>query len=698
MPFFRSRPARALRALCLVLLAASVLLVPCATALADGEATDPTPVPSPDPGIGLSTATDAALACGLRHSLVLNYDGRILSFGDNSFGQLGDGTNLNRSLPTELDYPSDVVSIAAGFWHSLAVTSDGTVYAWGRNLYGQLGTGDTKNESQPVLVPDLPPVAKVAAGAHHSVALTMDGAVYAWGRDTELEVGTTESEAIKDMDGTILGTRVLKPHLVIESGAVAIAAGQYFTLVLMEDGSVLAFGDNSSGQLGDGTKIGQATPDHVKGIDHVVAIAAGADHALAIVETKREDGTILRNVWGWGSDAAGQLGQGRMPDTDPLFTRPVRIDLTGDDKPENDDVSLIAAGAGTSLFVSPFLDRTGARRARLLECGSNMEGALGLGSLQAVTRPRALSATSNGWTGSVFLPFEAVATSGYHTLLLGVKGQLGGMGRNESGQLGTGTLLDSTKPVASTLVDRIAPAFRAGASAKLVEKKAASLTLSWPAAADNLRVEGYFARFIDPDGNEETVDFGAERQGTVDGYDPTAPQVFRVFAYDEAGNVSSAGLPYYFVPDGMTYEQAFPTSAPEDGPTGEPTPEVSPEPSAEPTAPDVTEAPTATPDPNATPEPTEEVTPEPTESPDVTPGIVPLDPGGLPGPGWNPDEFGTPIPLEVPWDVDGFYGPGVVLRPFSLTPAKIAVAAAFGVGMLLPAIYLLLRRKNGMKG
>ena len=685
-----------LRSVALLAVSVGLFLLPLSSVQGEGEGTY---VPA------ASATTDVVLATGLHHSLVLNYDGRILAFGDNSYGQLGDGTTVSRSMPTELTYPTDVVSVSAGSWYSLAVTSDGSVYSWGRNLYGQLGTGDTRNSSLPMVVEGLPPIVAVSAGAHHALALSADGAVYAWGRNTEFQIGNFESESILDLDGTTLGTRVLTPVLVCPSGAVAVAAGGDFSMYLTRGGSVFAFGDNRSGQLGDGTRISHAKPALVEEIEDVVAIAAGADHALAVVSARTEAGGISRTVYGWGSDSAGQLGQGRMPSSDAFALHPVRIDLTGDTDPANDRASLVAAGAGVSIVVQPFVDRTGSRKSHVLMLGSNMDGALGLGTVSASPLPRALTAVSNGWTGSVFLPFEAVATSGSHTLLLGIKGQLGGMGRNESGQLGDGSVLDQTIPVESLLPDRIAPAWRTGDALTLVERKSDSIAFSWPSAADNARVAGYETRFIDPDGDETNLDFGKELGGVLTGFDPTAPQVFRIYAYDDAGNLSDSSLSYEFVPDGMTYEQAFPTGEPDEVyPTGEPTPEEEPLPS--PTAnPEAEPTPTPDPDAEATPTVDSSITPEatPSEEPWVTedPDISPPPEDGsqelIPGPGWNADEFGTPIPLEVPWDVDGFYGPGVIQPPPTLTPALIAVCFGSGLGLLLPALYLALRRASGMK-
>jgi alpha-tubulin suppressor-like RCC1 family protein len=115
----------------------------------------------------------------------------VASWGVNSYGQLGDGTTTSRSRYGDVNaLGNDVVRAAAGYFHSLAVRSDGTVWAWGDNLYGQLGDGTLTNQSTPVRVMGLTGVTQVAAGYGHSLALRSDGTVWAWGSNTVGQLGS----------------------------------------------------------------------------------------------------------------------------------------------------------------------------------------------------------------------------------------------------------------------------------------------------------------------------------------------------------------------------------------------------------------------------------------------------------------------------------------------------------------------------
>src|SRR6185503_2320680 len=99
---------------------------------------------------GLSNVT--AVAAGYNHTLALKSDGTLWTWGDNQYGQLGDGSTMDRKVPVQVTTLSNVVAMAAGQYHSLAVTACGQVYAWGRNTNGQLGTGNTNNASSPVQI------------------------------------------------------------------------------------------------------------------------------------------------------------------------------------------------------------------------------------------------------------------------------------------------------------------------------------------------------------------------------------------------------------------------------------------------------------------------------------------------------------------------------------------------------------------
>jgi alpha-tubulin suppressor-like RCC1 family protein len=296
------------------------------------------------------------------HTIWLAPDGRVAATGDNSYGQLGDGTTTDRTVSGWVNSLTDVVAVSAGRYHNLALDSDGQVWAWGRNIYGQLGDGTTTNRMVPVRV---------------------------------------NNPAVTRM--------------------VAVSAGQFFSMALDSDGNVWAWGDNGSGQLGDGTTTNRMVPvqvDHTK-LTGVVAIAAGLVHSLAIDSTGA--------AWAWGHNFSGQVGDGTR--TDRLA--PVRVvdtHLTG--------VVVIAGGAGQSLAI----DSTGAAWA----WGNNFEGQLGDGTNANSTVPVRVDDTH-------LTSVVAIAAGLGHTLAIDSDGKAWAWGRNAFGQLGNGSTTNSPVPVPVTM-------------------------------------------------------------------------------------------------------------------------------------------------------------------------------------------------------------------------------------------------------
>ncbi len=160
----------------------------------------PSGVPAPSQVIGLDNII--AVSAGAYHGIALKRDGTVWSWGANFDGQLGDGSvsaasPFGKALPVQVSGLTDVVAIAAGGVHSIAARRDGTVWTWGDNLYGQLGNGtfSTHGSAQPlpVKVSGVASVVEVSGGYYHSLALKIDGTIWAWGRDWygELGDGTT---------------------------------------------------------------------------------------------------------------------------------------------------------------------------------------------------------------------------------------------------------------------------------------------------------------------------------------------------------------------------------------------------------------------------------------------------------------------------------------------------------------------------
>ena len=315
----------------------------------------------------LAGRTVVALAAGNAHTVVLCSDGTLASWGDNEFGQLGDGTTTTRSRPVLVNQSGvlagkAVVALAAGALHTVALCSDGTLASWGINEIGSLGDGTTTNRSRPVLVDQNgvlagKTVVAIAAGAFHTLTLCSDGTIASWGFNFYGQLG----------DGT--GTNRSRPVLVNQSGVlagktvVALAAGGNHTVALCSDGTLASWGFNDFGQLGDGTTTDQEDPVLVdqSGVlagRTVEALAAGGIHTLALCS----DGTLAS----WGYNSFGQLGDG----TTDRRNRPVLVDQSGVLAAR----TIVAVGAGGLHSVALCSDGV------IASWGDNDFGQLGTGT------------------------------------------------------------------------------------------------------------------------------------------------------------------------------------------------------------------------------------------------------------------------------------------------------------------------------
>jgi len=208
------------------------------------------------------------LAAGLEHTCALTAAGAVQCWGWNASGQLGDGSTTNKSTPQPVTgLASGVASISSGANHACALTTAGAVQCWGNNGYGQVGNGSTTNQSTPQPVTGLSSgVAAIAAGQFHTCALTTAGAVQCWGANNSGQLG----------DGSTTNKSTPQPVTGLASGVAFIAAGAAHTCALTLAGAVQCWGSNSSGQLGDGSTTNKSTPQPVTGLaSGVAAIAAG---------------------------------------------------------------------------------------------------------------------------------------------------------------------------------------------------------------------------------------------------------------------------------------------------------------------------------------------------------------------------------------------------------------------------------------
>jgi len=249
------------------------------------------------------------LAAGYDHSLAVKEDGSLWAWGRNWYGQLGVHSNNDHTVPYQVHGPgnvgylTDVVDVAAGAHHDRAGLGIITMRHDISRRTQIIGIPDTVpyQVHGPGDVGYLSGIIKVAAGANFSLALKNDGTVWAWGAGGYGQLG------IHTKDNHTVPYQVHGPGDVgYLTDVVDVAAGQHHTLAVKSDGTVYAWGGNFYGQLGIGTKDDHTVPYQVHGpgdvgyLTGIIEVAAGEWHSLAL----RDDGT----VWAWGSNDLYQLG------------------------------------------------------------------------------------------------------------------------------------------------------------------------------------------------------------------------------------------------------------------------------------------------------------------------------------------------------------------------------------------------------
>ena len=341
------------------------------------------------------------IAAGDLFSMAICADGSLWTWGNNAYGELGDGTTVNRSTALRIGTGTDWVAVSAGGYASLALKSDGSLWAWGSNEHGQLGDGTTTNRHVPTRIGTANDWVAVHAGGEFSLALKSNGSLWAWGSNTfgQLGDGTTTDRHVPTRIGT-------------DTHWVRMAAGFGHVLALQSDGSLWAWGWNSVGKLGDGTTVDRLVPTRIGTGTDWVTVAAGETHSMAIKSDK--------TLWAWGWNFAGELGDG----TTSTRLVPTKIGRAGG------SWSAISAGYGHSMALKS--------DGSLYVWGANDQGELGDGTNTSRRLPTRIGTGANG----------AAISAGYlHSLCLGKAGALWSCGNNQNGELGDGTFIDRWYPV-----------------------------------------------------------------------------------------------------------------------------------------------------------------------------------------------------------------------------------------------------------
>jgi alpha-tubulin suppressor-like RCC1 family protein/phosphatidylethanolamine-binding protein (PEBP) family uncharacterized protein len=283
----------------------------------------PTPTPTPtNTPVNLYDVAQVA-AGNAYHTCAISSTAGVRCWGHNRWGQIGDGTKIDRLKPRPVSgLTSTVTKIATGYGHTCAISVDGGAKCWGRNTTGSLGNNTFADSDTPVNVTGLDSgVSELTAGETHTCAIVGD-AIKCWGGNGTGQVG----------DGSNSDRKT--PVSIISSGMSQVSAGLSHTCAVSTSGGVQCWGNNNNGRLGDGTITNRWNPVGVSGLSsNVTQVAAGFHHSCALLDSGA--------VKCWGRNSDGALGDGTTTD------RWTPVDVSG----LSSGVSQIATGGGFSCAL-----------------------------------------------------------------------------------------------------------------------------------------------------------------------------------------------------------------------------------------------------------------------------------------------------------------------------------------------------------
>ena len=445
----------------------------------------------------LSEKNIVQISAGYGHTVALDEEGRVYIWGFNYYGQLGDGTTTNSPLPICISDKENelkgkkIISISAGIFHTVALDEEGKVYTWGHNGNGQLGDGTTEESNVPICISNKEnelkgkKIISISAGGVHTVAIDEEGKVYTWGDNAVGQLGdgkandivapihihSAEPICLTDKENELKRMKTVKVVTektevitevisLAESGKiyiwevgdetaiyalpicisdedtelkgkriVDISAGKNYIVALDEEGKVYTWGNNEVGELGDGTTEESDVPicisdkeNELKG-KKIISISAGGRYTVALDEEGK--------VYTWGYNYDGQLGDGTTTNS----VLPICI---SDKENELKGKKIVDVSAGYGHTVA--LDEEG----KVYTWGNNEYGQLGYVTEDNSTEPICISDKENELKGKKVVKISA---GGVHTVALDEEGKVYAWGNNEYGQLGDETFYRSTKPI-----------------------------------------------------------------------------------------------------------------------------------------------------------------------------------------------------------------------------------------------------------
>jgi alpha-tubulin suppressor-like RCC1 family protein len=335
------------------------------------------------------------ISAGASHTCALSNNRNVFCWGVNQFGELGIGLVSSSNAPsTAINFDSDIAQLVASDGFTCALTENNVLHCWGSNLYGELGNDNDDLALTPIVVQGIEgTVIAFALGASHACAATNTQSVYCWGNNLHKQLA----------NNTLEFSRIPIEIAKFDSNIKTIVAGDDHTCVLTENGRVLCWGRNNVGQTGRDGNNEEAVPTQVNGLgDNIVGLVAGGAHTCGI----KTDGSVLC----WGDNQYGQLGD----NTAITSVSPKRV--VGLSAP------VVAMSAGKSHTCAIL------QTSELVCWGLNSAGQLGSGALQNKTHPTLVAGLESN--------VKAVEAGAGHTCAITTNGRAKCWGNNLGGQLG----------------------------------------------------------------------------------------------------------------------------------------------------------------------------------------------------------------------------------------------------------------------
>ncbi|QVK16776.1 DUF5011 domain-containing protein [Mycoplasmatota bacterium] len=368
---------------------------------------------------------------GSNHSSAITSEGRIFTWGANSNGQLGDGTNTDKSIPTEITSNFNLVvgetitKVSLGDYHSSAITSEGRIFTWGANSNGQLGDGTTISRNTPteITIGVGETIKEVSLGSNHSSAITSEGKLYTWGWNNFGQLG----------DGTT-ANRYTPTEITIGVGETIteVSLGCFHSSAITSEGKIFTWGNNEYGQLGDGTTDDRYTPTEITSNfnlevgETITKVSLGYYHSSAITSEGR--------MFTWGRNNDSQLGDG----TTTNKSNPTEITSNFNNLGDGETITKVSLGNNSSAITS---------EGRIYTWGYNGYGQLGDGTTTSRNTPTEITSKFNLGVGETI---QELSLGCHHSSAITSEGKIFTWGRNNDSQLGDGTTTNKSTPTEIT--------------------------------------------------------------------------------------------------------------------------------------------------------------------------------------------------------------------------------------------------------